>query len=70
MNQHIFSITFINVNGFILAKGTDNAIPRVGEKVRLQEGFNGVTFVVTDIIHNIKPNGQAHHDVDIHVKPV
>lgn len=67
--NHIYSARYINKNGCIICHGTTNSIPRIGEKVQFVPEISKTIFVVTDIIHRIKSNGQPHQDVDIYIKP-
>lgn len=65
-----FKIRYINANGYTLGDATSNFLPRIGEKIRMQDGYPNVTFMITDIIYDFKSGMSQYQEVTIHIKPV
>ena len=65
-----YKIRYINENGYTLCNSTGTFIPRIGEKMRMQDGYPGITFVITDVIYEFKSGMSQYQEVTIHIKPV
>ena len=66
--SHIFDVKFINPGtNFILASGTTNAIPRLGEKVRFASESDKA-FTVTDVIYVIGAGPKEYQEVEIQLE--
>lgn len=57
-------------NGYTLCESTGHFIPRIGEKMRMEDGYPGITFVITDIIYEFKSGMSMQQEVTIYIKPV
>lgn len=66
-----YNIKYIDEkSGGMLCRATCDFIPRIGEKMRTEESFPGVTFVITDIIYEFKSGMSTQQEVTIYIKPM